>query len=86
MTKTTAYDTILDIVKNHVEFMDDLIKFKASNTDKTEAFIRLDNELRGMMICLKNIAPIYDKRIWSVNYLEDGIEFGYYMDGIWVEF
>lgn len=72
-----AIETIKELIRNKVWMMNQFIK-ESDEPDETyiETFNRLQNELRGMLICLKNIND--DDKFYCTNFYPDRIEFGYY--------
>lgn len=77
----TAFETIKYIIKNHV----DVMNLYRRTDDMTPATMdRFLNELKGMMICLKNIK--HDDNFYTVNDWGDRYEFGYYNgNGKWIK-
>lgn len=73
----TAQEIVLNIVRVRVAMMN-----TAKNKASAETMERLRRELTGMMICLKNISS--PDEFYSINYLDDGYELGYYdKEGKW---
>lgn len=80
MTYTDAKDTIINVIRDTVAMLNTYVK-----TDDVvpETVARFRNEIRGMLICLKNISS--SNEFWCINYLGDCTEFGYYDEnGQWV--
>ena len=76
-----AKDTIISIIRNHVATMN--TAFKTNKTEYAEYLERARIELRGMLVCLKNICSANE--FYGINYYETGYEFGYYDEnGIWI--
>ena len=68
-----AEQTIKEIIKNKVTVMNLYMNTKEY---QDENFQRFASELRGMLICLKNITDGTD--LYAVNFYDDHIEFGAY--------
>ena len=84
---TSAEKKIVEIISHKIAWINECTKNHERifpNTDKQEYINRLVYELKGMLICLKNIAS--DERFYAVHFMDDDpAEFGYYdKDSKWI--
>lgn len=80
MTYTNAKNIIVNSIRTKVAMLNYYVK---TDDFDPETFKKLRNELRGMLVCLKNISSCNE--FWCINYLGDCTEFGYYDEnGQWV--
>lgn len=66
-----AQEIIINIIRNKVAVMNTV-----KETATSETMERFRHELMGMMVCLENVSP--SNEFYNINYLDSGIEFGYY--------
>lgn len=76
---TSAEKKIIEIISHKIAWINVCTKNHERifpNTDRQDNINRLFCELKGMLICLKNITTT--NRVYTVNDMGDYVEFGYY--------
>lgn len=74
-----AEEKVNEIICSHIA----ITNLAIDNNSDDETILRLSNELKGMLICLRNIAK--EGRAYYIFHSDKHIEFGYYEEkGNWV--